>query len=143
MEENEHAASNVIAPSSKGYFDIDIDPTNVDVSFKYTIDLELENENMPDIIISKYALVPEDYIEGDSLEIIDLEENKIENVLLYDKETENFKYSTIKVRVYFEWFEGEEEQMDDKADTEVAKKAFEEDTKLIIKANISFEQIFA
>lgn len=42
IEENQHVASGTVAPSSKGYFDIDIDPTNVDVSFSYNINLELE-----------------------------------------------------------------------------------------------------
>ena len=54
IEENDYVASNTMAPSSKGYFDIDIDPTNVDVSFKYSINLEIENENMPDLMITKY-----------------------------------------------------------------------------------------
>lgn len=43
IEDNEHVASGTIAPSSKGYFDIDIDPTNVDVSFSYNINLQIED----------------------------------------------------------------------------------------------------
>ena len=35
MEGNNHVASNVVAPSSKGYFDIVVDPSNVEVSFNY------------------------------------------------------------------------------------------------------------
>ena len=45
IEENENVTNNTIAPSSKGYFDIDIDPTNVDVSFNYSISLNVLNEN--------------------------------------------------------------------------------------------------
>ena len=35
--ENEHISQNKVAPSTQGYFDINIDPTNVDVSFSYQI----------------------------------------------------------------------------------------------------------
>ena len=49
IEANENVAANVMAPTSKGHFDIDIDPTNVQVSFKYIINLNIENENIPDL----------------------------------------------------------------------------------------------
>ena len=55
IEANEYVASNKLAPTSKGYFDINIDPTNVDVSFKYTINLNVLNENIPDLMITKYT----------------------------------------------------------------------------------------
>ena len=45
IEQNENIRENTVAPTSKGYFDIDIDPTNVDVSFRYSIDLEIDNEH--------------------------------------------------------------------------------------------------
>ena len=37
IEENDNVATNTVAPGTKGYVDIDIDPTNVDVSFDYSI----------------------------------------------------------------------------------------------------------
>lgn len=40
LEENINVSLNSIVPSSRGYFDINIDTTNVDVSFDYTIDLK-------------------------------------------------------------------------------------------------------
>lgn len=61
IEQSEHVRDNVIAPSSKGYFDIEIDPTNVDVSFKYKLSLQIENEEVPDLLMSKYAVLPLDY----------------------------------------------------------------------------------
>jgi hypothetical protein len=142
IEENENTASNVIAPSSKGYFDIEIDPTNVDVSFKYTIELEIENENMPDLIITKYAIIPDSYIEGDPLDVINLNEYEITDTLYYNKEEENFKFNPFTIRVYFEWYEGENELMDDAADTAIGNLAAQEETSFMINANISFEQVF-
>ena len=90
IEQNENIKENTIAPSSKGYFDIDINPTNVDVSFRYTIDLEIDNEDIPDLVISKYTILPNDYEEGDILEYTTLQESTITNDLLYDNETEDF-----------------------------------------------------
>ena len=48
IEQSENANSNTFAPSSKGYFDIDINPENVDVSFTYSINLSVDNEYVPD-----------------------------------------------------------------------------------------------
>lgn len=146
IDQNENIKENTIAPTSKGYFDVDIDPTNVDVSFRYTIDLEIDNEDIPDLMISKYTILPNDYEEGDILEYTTLQQNTITNDLLYDYETENFSFEPFTIRIYFEWYEGEDEQMDDEEDTEIGLEAAEaaeaeEDLTFTINANISFEQI--
>ncbi len=141
IEENEHIAPNVVAPSSKGYFDIEINPTNVDVSFKYTINLEIENEDIPDLMITKYAFIPEAYIEGDPLDVITLEDNVITDNLIFDKNDEEFQFETFTIRIFFEWFEGEGELMDDEDDTEIGLLAATEDLTFTMSANISFEQI--
>lgn len=142
MEENEYAADNVVAPGSTGYFDIVIDPTNVDVSFSYTIDLAIENENLPDISMTKYTILPTDYEEGDPLEYTDIVENQITSILNFDKETEGFEFETFTIRIFFEWLEGETEEMDDEEDTAVGLAAVTENTTLGMNANITFEQIF-
>lgn len=142
IEENEYVASNKLAPTSKGYFDINIDPTNVDVSFKYTVNLNAQNENIPDLMITKYALLPENYIEGDTLELITLNGSTITNTFNYDKEIEDFSFKSFTIRVFFEWYEGSEETMTDEDDTYVGGTAATEDTKFQMSANISFEQIF-
>ena len=41
---NDNVASNKIAPSSKGYFDIVVDASNVEVSFDYEVTLDILNE---------------------------------------------------------------------------------------------------
>lgn len=137
MEPNENIAENKIAPSSKGYFDIDIDPSNVEVSFNYSISIELLNENMPDLMITKYAILNSTYIEGDEIETQIMTENQINGSLDI---TENKTLEPFTVRVYFEWYEGENEQMDDLADSDIGHIAAAEDTALDIKATIHFEQ---
>ena len=141
---NKNVAENKIAPSSSGYFDIEIDPTNVDVSFKYTIDLAIdESQNIPDLIITKYAHIPENYIESET------EEDKLNYVYLNNTYTitEDVSYSEnmkpITIRIFFEWYEGENQIMDDAADTNIGLEAATNDTKFTINAQINFEQVIA
>lgn len=141
IEDNELVADNTFAPSSKGYFDIKVDPTNVDVSFSYNIDLNILNENMPDILISKYAIIPSSYIEGDNLELTFIENSQISNSLIFDKNTEEFRFESFTIRVYFEWYEGIDELMNDEEDTNIAMLAVNEELTLQMNANIQFEQI--
>lgn len=139
--ENDNVASNTVAPGTKGYVDIDIDPTNVDVSFNYTIDLDVKNEDLVDLIVSEYAILDSNYMEGDQIETTTLVNNNINQSLIYDKNIDNFKFEPFTIRIYFEWYEGVDEVMDDASDTDVGNKAAAEDTPLEITATINFEQI--
>ena len=141
IEENDNVATNTVAPGSKGYVDIDIDPTNVDVSFNYKIDLAVNNEEVKDLIITKYAILNSNYIEGDKIDTTPILNNNITQDLIYDKTIENFKFEPFTMRIYFEWYEGTDEVMDNTADTEVGKKAANEDIPIDITATINFEQI--
>ena len=140
VEDNEFIKKDTIAPSSKGYFDIDINPTNVDVSFDYDITLQILNENIPDLMITKYSILDSDYNEGDALEINNIENSTITGTLNFDNKIDNFKFEPFTIRIYFEWFEGESEQMDDAADSTVGSEAATTDTNLDIKAEINFAQ---
>lgn len=146
IEEDENVKADTIAPTSKGYFDIDVNPTNVDVSFRYTIDLDIDNEDIPDLMITKYAILPSDYEEGDTIEYTTLQEPTITDNLLYDNETDNFAFDSFTIRIYFEWYEGEDEVMDDEADTVFGIAAAEaaeneEELSFTITASMTFEQI--
>ena len=140
IEANKNVAKDKVAPSSIGYFDIEIDPTNADVSFQYTIELDIDNENIPDLMITKYAVLPDNYIAGNNLDFSNLTDGKITDIMKYS--TENFKKTTL--RIYFQWFEGQTEAMtetmDDAADTNIGYAAATQDTTFAITANISFEQ---
>lgn len=141
IEESNNVKENKLAPSSKGYFDILVNPSNVEVSFDYTVNVKILNENLPDILISKYAILDETYNEGTTtITKKDIVDNEIKGTLLYDNVTENFSFKPFTIRVFFEWYEGENESMDDKKDTEIGLDAANNDTKLQIEASIKFEQ---
>ena len=138
IEPNENIAQNYIAPSSKGYFDIDIDHSNVDVSFNYTITLDIENEEIPDLMVTKYAVIDSTYDETKGPTYLEIKDNKISNDIIH-KVSEDKKFT---IRVYFEWYEGANELMNDDADTVIGNKAAnDEEIKFNINANISFKQI--
>jgi len=136
MKPNDNVDSNTIAPSSSGYFDIVIDPTNVDVSFDYSISIDLLNENMPDLIISEYAFLSNTYKEGDDITTIPLENSTITDTFDIGVDTNE----PFTIRVFFKWFEGTDEMMDDEADTLIGIDAGLNDTELQIQASIHFEQ---
>lgn len=168
IDKNDYVSNNKIAPSSTGYFDIDIDPSNVEVSFNYSINLDIVNENIPDFRFTKYSIInnnsneniatpsdeviatPSDEIPATpSDEIINEGENKkddevtitnnlIEDSLDFDNSNPDFKFSPFTIRVYFEWFEGTNEEMSDEEDTMIATDA--ENNKIKINAEIRFEQ---
>ena len=138
MEANENIQENTIAPSSKGYFDIEVDPSNTELSFDYSIGLEILNEDIPDLMITKYALLNDTYQEGDELETKVPTDNVIKGSYNLGDNPNGFKPFT--VRIFFEWIDGEGESMDDSTDSNIGNKAALEDTSLQIKATINFEQ---
>ena len=146
IDENDYVKSNKIAPSSTGYFDINIDPSNVDVSFNYNITLKVLNENMPDLMITKYAVLDNDFDETkDTITYENIENNIIsgsldlENIVATNSdEMENAKFEPFTIRICFEWYEGNDEKMNDDADTLIGLDA--ENNKLEIEAIIKFEQ---
>ena len=158
IEQNEYVESNKLAPSSTGYFDISIDPTNVDVAFNYTITLDVVNENIPDLMITKYAILDKNYTEGQKITYKNIEDNKITESVEFPKivtpsdeiitpqdeiatsqdEIINYNFEPFVVRVYFEWYEGANETMKDEDDTNIGTNA--ENIELEINAKIKFEQ---
>ena len=138
---SDYVADNKLAPSSEGYFDIEIDPSNVEVSYDYRIDLSYDTDNLPDLVVSEYAILDEDYVEGDSVTPISIANNTITGSFDYDNMTDNFSYSTFTVRIYFKWYEGEDESMNDAADTLIGSNAANDiNTTFDVTANISFSQ---
>ena len=137
INENENVTENTIAPSSSGYFDIVIDPTNVDVSFDYSISIEVLNENMPDLVITEYAILDETYDDSVQITYNPLTDGIIKDSFTY---SETKSYSPFTVRVCFKWYEGVDEEMNDEADTLIGTDAAINNSELQIKASIHFEQ---
>ncbi len=128
--ENDNVAKNKLAPTSKGYFDIVIDPTAVQVSFNYHINI-LNDEDMADLIIDKYAIIDSD-TNLDELEYKEITNNEIIDSYDY-QQNEDFAFKPFTVRVFFEWYD---ENDNDSLDTEISNTK----ANFTIKTNIKFEQ---
>ncbi len=129
--ENENVAQNKLAPTSEGYYDIEIDPSNVDVSFNYTLSIT-KDKTMEDLIIDKYTIITENS-DLDNLEYNDIEDNTISNSLDI---ISGQSFEAFTIRVHFVWYDESDEQMNDEVDTLFVQE--NEDISII--TNISFEQ---
>ena len=67
-------------------------------------------------------------------------DNEINGKLEFDNSTPDFVLKPFTIRVFFEWFDGDGEQMNDSIDTNIGKDAVLNNTKLQISASISFTQ---
>lgn len=125
---NDNINSGIIAPNSEGYFDLIIDATEADVSFKYKIEISV-NQNSPvkDLITTKYII--------DNGNEIPLERDNatIENTVLHKDNTK-----PINIRVYIKWDDSNETTMDNDADTEATKQV---DNPAKMDVKLSFIQL--
>lgn len=104
---NENIAQDIIAPTSEGYFDLVIDARNADVSFKYKIEIGVnENSVVKDLVATKYVIN-----DGNEIKFVD-GNTVIENTVLHRDNN-----STINIRVYIVWDDGENATMDNASDT--------------------------
>lgn len=128
FEGNEYTKDSVIAPGSKGYCDIIIDATNVDVDFTYELGISIGEENqISDLKTTGYIINPTNNTEDT---IIELNGEAIKGEIAHNtKQT--------KIRLYFEWYDEDDNNMDNKADTDVA---IDETSQAVISANIRFSQ---
>lgn len=93
FEGNSNIAPNVIAPTAEGYFDLILDASNTDVSFMYTITTSPNEDSVvKDLVISGYS------IDGGEKILLDGDDIKIENSIMYDSEDKN-----VNIRVYLKW----------------------------------------
>ncbi|MDD5865979.1 MAG: hypothetical protein PUD07_05850 [bacterium] len=122
---NDNIAENVIAPTSEGYFDLIIDATEADVSFKYNIDIEVdENSSVQDLKISKFVIDEEEIIPTDNT-------YSIERQVLHKDNTQ-----IIKIRVYIYWDDSESASMDNTMDTQATI-----DNNALLNVNLNFTQL--
>ena len=109
FENNPNIKDNVIAPTSEGYFDINIDHSNVDVSFTEKISLNFSEANtVSDLKITGYAI--------NDGSIIEFNGNEISTDCLL---SDNVKIN--KYRIYVTWIDGDGQTMQNKDDTEATK----------------------
>ena len=140
IEPNKHVAANKIAPSSKGYFDIAIDPTNVDVSFTYDINFNIpENSIITDIKVTNYAIVEGTEItEETELTKIKLNSTTLSDTILYD---ETKPFTPFVIRAYFAWIDDDTNTMNDESDSNIGNMVATGDiTNFELGVNINFKQ---
>ena len=108
---SDHISDNVIAPTSEGYFTLNIDATDVDVSFTYTITISQSSEYslLTDFIVTGYST-------DNGTTITPLSTPTLSADIL--------KTDTVRVKnliIYVKWIDGagSGETMDNAADTAV------------------------
>lgn len=125
---NEHIESGIIAPTVEGYFDLNLDFSNADVSFKYEISVTSdENSSVKDLVATGYSLDDgekitfENYNEPIS-EIIELSSN----------------LDTRKIRVYIMWNDDEDSQTMTNDDDTTSTSS---ENPPLLNVNVSFTQV--
>ena len=127
FEGHDNISSGIIAPTSEGYFDLIIDATEADVSFKYKIEISPSSSSpVKDLVATKYKI-------DDNEEVTLTKDNQvIENTVLHKDNTK-----PINIRVYIIWDDSENSTMDNYEDTEATKK---EDRLAKMDVKLSFIQ---
>lgn len=124
---NENIASNIIAPTAEGYFDLNFDFSDADVSFKYEITTTVdENSSVKDLVTTGYSVDDGEKITFDEVN------SPIQDTILL---TDNIE--TQKIRVYVKWNDDENATMDNAADTLATTSG----NPALLHVNISFTQI--
>lgn len=123
---NENIASDIIAPTAEGYFDLVFDFDDVDVSFNYTIESTVDDSSpVKDFVIVGYSID-----NGMRVDLIDT--NIISEDILLDSNV-----TTRNIRIYVKWIDDGNATMNNQDDT----IATTSNTPAIFKVNITFKQI--
>lgn len=105
---NDNISDGVIAPHAVGYFDLIIDGSDADVSFKYDIETKVSEESsVKDLIVTGYSINNGDIIDCTIDDIIS------NNVAL------NQQDKLISIRIYIKWNDDENSTMTNIEDTSV------------------------
>lgn len=125
FDQNTNIDSNVIAPTSTGYFDITVDSSNVDVAFNEVIALSLaETNTVTDLVFTGYK------INNGTLTNFANNSTSITTTHALDEQTTVNTY-----RIYIEWIDGENENMNNASDTQASVNGV-----AAINVNINFIQ---
>ena len=128
FEKNENIAENIIAPTSKGYFDLEFDFKDADVSFEYEITtIADENSSVKDLVTTGYSID-----DGEVIEFAEYNE-PIKDIIKLEDNIEKRK-----IRIYILWNDDEETQQMTNADDTASAIS---ENPAILKVNINFKQI--
>ena len=125
---NSNMASGIIAPTAEGYFDLNLDFSTTDVSFRYDISLDVdENSSVQDLVATGYS------IDGGSIVSFENSPYTLSDTILYNSGT-----SSRTIRVYIKWDDDAATQTMSNSDDTLATKS---DNPALYNVNISFTQI--
>lgn len=124
----EHIAPNIIAPTVEGYFDLNFDFSDADVSFKYEIlTSPAETSPVQDLVAIGYSID-----DGEQI-MFDTYNTPISDVIALDSNV-----ASRKIRIYIKWIDDEESQtMTNEADT----LSTVSENPVLFNVNIAFTQI--
>lgn len=128
FEGNDNISAGIIAPTAIGYFDLDFDFKDADVSFKYEINVSAaENSSVKDLVVTGYSVD-----DGETISFETFDQPISDTILL------NSDIKQRKIRVYILWNDdAETETMSNEDDTASAIS----DTPALLSVNISFTQV--
>lgn len=126
---NEYIASNIIAPTAEGYFDLFLDYTATDVAFKYEINVSPNEESaVKDLVTTGYSVD-----DGEKIEFSEFNSPISETVNLSNEN------KTKKIRIYIVWNDDPDtSSMDNLSDTSSTLKA---DSSAILNVSVAFTQV--
>lgn len=126
---NEYIASNIIAPTAEGYFDLFLDYTATDVAFKYEINVSPNEESaVKDLVTIGYSVD-----DGEKIEFSEFNSPISETVNLANEN------KTKKIRIYIVWNDDPDtSSMDNLSDTSSTLKA---DSSAILDVSVAFTQV--
>lgn len=107
FETSEYVNDDVIVPGREGYFDLDIDYTNVDLSFEIDLEIEQITQEENELLDFKVLKVVE----------IDSENEETPVTFPYVINIEESEETEKHLRAYFCWDDSEENLMTDEDDT--------------------------
>lgn len=125
---NENIATNIIAPTAEGYFDLNLDFSGTSVSFKYEINTTVaENSSVKDLVTTGYSID-----NGEKISFSNFNEPISETISLGSKITAR------KIRIYVLWNDDETtSSMTNEEDT----LSTSSDIPALLHVDISFTQL--
>ena len=126
--ENSNISSDIIAPTSEGYFDLNFDFSDADVSFKYEISTSVDSQSsVKDLVATGYSID-----DGEKIQFSNFNDTITDTILL------NSGIKTRKFRIYILWNDDESTQSMTNADDTASAIS---NNPAIFHVNISFTQI--
>ncbi|MGN1327054.1 MAG: hypothetical protein ACI4VQ_03075 [Clostridia bacterium] len=126
---NSNIASNIIAPTAEGYFDLDFDFKDVDVSFKYDINVSAdESSAVKDIVATGYSIDG-----GEKVELTNFSDTISDTIYLTDE------IDARSIRIYVMWNDDPDTaSMNNIDDTE---STLASNSSAVLNVSVSFTQI--